>query len=428
MSSMIMNRLKALNTSIKVGIVGAGAMGRGLFYQCQISPGIECVAIADTNVEKVISFLQGGGINYRIVDTIEAMNRTVRQSAVAVCEDGDLIAKCDQIDVLIESSSSISEAAGFAISALECRKHLVLMNAEIDLIFGPYLMSLAHANGAVYTSCDGDQHGVIKHLVDDLHLWGIDVVMAGNIKGFLDRYANPTTIIPEADKRNLDYKMATAYTDGTKLNIEMALLSNALGLSTDVPGMYGPRAQHVREVFRLYDLDALWKERKPLVDYILGAEPDGGVFVVGYCDHDYQRRMLQYYKMGDGPYYLFYRPYHLCHIEAMSSIAEAFLYGHSLLEPTYGLRTNVFAYAKRDLRKGDTLDGIGGYTCYGLIENCPSEVLPSGLPIALADDVGVKRDVGRDERILLSDVDYNAGRFDFDLYLKALRSPKSFLS
>jgi predicted homoserine dehydrogenase-like protein len=88
----------------------------------------------------------------------------------------------------------------------------------------------------------------------------------------------------------------------------------------------------------------------------------------------------------------------------------------------------VFAYAKRDLRKGDTLDGIGGYTCYGLIENCPSEVLPSGLPIALADDVGVKRDVGRDERILLSDVDYNAGRFDFDLYLKALRSPKSFLS
>ena len=421
MSNIIFNKLKTLNTPIRVGIIGAGAMGKGLFHQCQLTPGIECLALADSKVEKAISFLQNNGINYRIANDIESLNQTLRQGLIAVCEDGDLVAKSELIDVLIESSSSISEAAGFAITALESGKHLVLMNSEIDLIFGPYLMNLAYTNGVVYTSCDGDQHGVIKHLIDDMQLWGIDLVMAGNIKGFLDRYSNPKKIIPEADKRNLDYKMATAYTDGTKLNIEMSLLANALGLSTDIPGMHGPRARNVREVFHLYDFDVLWEERKPFVDYILGAEPDGGVFTVGYCANDYQRSMLKYYKMGNGPYYLFYRPYHLCHIEAMSSVAEAFLFGHSLLEPSYGFRTNVFAYAKQDLGMGHKLDGIGGYMCYGMIDNCTSASIPEGLPIALANDVILKRDIKRDERILLRDVEYNSDRFDFNLYFNSLK-------
>jgi predicted homoserine dehydrogenase-like protein len=154
---------------------------------------------------------------------------------------------------------------------------------------------------------------------------------------------------------------------------------------------------------------------------VLGAEPDGGVFAIGYCAQEYQRNMLRYYKMGEGPYYVFYRPYHLCHIEAMSSVADAFLFGHSLLEPSCGLRTNVFAYAKRNLVEGHSLDGIGGYTCYGMIENCPPATVPLGLPIALADDVILKRDVERDERILLSDIEYNSDRFDFNLYFKSLK-------
>ena len=137
-------------------------------------------------------------------------------------------------------------AGEFAIYALAERKHLVLMNAEIDLIYGPYLLELAQRRGVTYTSCDGDQHGVIKRLVDDLRLWGFQLVMAGNIKGFLDRYSNPKKIVPEADKRNLDYKMATAFTDGTKLNIEMALVANALGLRVHKPGMHGPDAGNVR--------------------------------------------------------------------------------------------------------------------------------------------------------------------------------------
>ena len=417
----LLNRLKALQSSMRVAIVGIGSMGKGLFYQCQITPGIECVAMVDIKVERAINCAVWMKRDYRVVDSLGAMEETIRQGGIAICEDGDLAAECGLVDVLIESSNSIGAAGQFSVTAIEHGKHVVLMNAEADLTFGPYLMDLAQSNGSVYTSCDGDQYGVIKHLIDDLQLWGFELVMAGNIKGFLDRYSNPTKIIPEADRRNLDYLMATAYTDGTKLCVEMALVSNAFGLCTLVPGMRGPRASHVRDVFHLFDFDRLWQDKQPFVDYILGAEPGGGVFTVGYCDDDYQKSMLSYYKMGEGPFYLFYRPYHLCHVEAMGCVAKAFLDGHSLLQPIHGFRTNVYAYAKRDLRKGEKLDGIGGYTCYGLIENCGQDKNPSGLPICLAEGVKLVRDVSRDEKIFMSDIESDPHRFDFVLYGRAMK-------
>lgn len=395
-------------------------MGKGLFYQCHITPGIECVVMADIKIERTMACAEWMRRDYRVVNNIDAMNQTIREEKIAICEDGDLAARCELVDVLIEASNSIGEAAQFSITALEHQKHLVLMNAEIDLIFGPYFLKLARENGVVYTSCDGDQHGVIKHLVDDLELWGFNLVMAGNIKGFLDRYSNPTKIVPEADMRHLDYKMATAYTDGTKLCTEMALVANALGLSTLVPGMHGPRVNHVKDVFNFFDLNVLWRRQQPVVDYILGAEPGGGVFAIGYCDDEYQQSMLFYYKMGQGPFYLFYRPYHLCHIEAIACVADAFLNRRSLLQPIHGFRTNVYAYAKRDLRKGEKLDGIGGYTCYGLIEDCPQNEDRQGLPSCLAEDVTLKRDIFKDEKILMSDIHDVHDRFDFTLYAKAV--------
>ena len=413
-------RLKHLDRSINVAIVGIGAMGKGLVYQCHITPGIKCVAVADINVDKAVQSIALIGQNYRVVRNLEEMNDTIRKGAVAICENGDLLAQCEMVHVFIESSNSIGPAARFAITALKHRKHLILMNSEIDLIFGPYLLESARNNGVIYTSCDGDQHGVIKRMMNEIKLWGFDIVMAGNIKGFLDRYSNPTKIIPEADKRNLGYKMATSYTDGTKLNIEMALVANSEGFSANIPGMLGPRANHVSEVFQLFDFENIRERKLPVVDYILGAEPGGGVFVIGYCDEKYQRGMLNYYKMGSGPFYLFYRPYHLCHIEAMACIAEAVLDGRSLLQPAFGFFTNVFSYAKQDLKKGGRLDGIGGYACYGLIENVLHGDSSTGLPICLAEDVTLKRDIARDERILMSDVHFNPDSFEHDLYCKAL--------
>jgi predicted homoserine dehydrogenase-like protein len=390
-----------------------------------MTPGFRCVAVADLDVARTMAFVRSLGESPREAQSLASVTRAVEAGQIAVLRDGNLLATLPQIDVVIEASSAIREAGRFAVTALEHGKHLVLMNAEIDLIFGPALLDLARRNGVVCTSCDGDQHGVIKRIVDEIELWGFQPVMAGNMKGFLNRDANPTTIVPEADKRKLDYRMCTAYTDGTKLNIEMALVANALGGRTATPGMHGPAARHVDEVAGLFDFTKLWDSRTLLVDYVLGAQPGGGVFVVGYCDHPYQRDMMAYYKMGPGPFYTFYRPYHLCHVESMRCIAQAALDHEALLAPEQGWQTNVYAYAKKDLRAGDTLDGLGGYTCYGLIENCRTGGESDGLPICLAEDLTLLRDRRRGERLTLQDVTLPEDRMDVKLYRRSLPAAKA---
>ncbi len=403
----MLNRLQALDRHIRLGICGMGSVGKGVLFQSTITPAMEAAAIADLNVERAIDCARFVAREHRVVETLDDLHDALRKGLLAICEDATLVAAAEDIDVFIDCSTAIAEAARFDTLALEMRKHVVMMNAEADLIFGPHLLQVARANGVVYTSSDGDQPAAIQRLIHDIELWGFQLVMAGNIKGYMDRYVTPTSIIPEADKRGLDYKMCTSYTDGTKLNIEMALVANAIGASASVPGMHGPRAAHVREVFDHLPFSQLWDGRRPLVDYVLGAEPTGGVFVIGYSDNQYQQSMLAWFppKMGAAPFYLFYRPYHLCHIEIMRCVAEAFLDGTALLQPTRGFQTNVFTYAKRDLRRGEQLDGIGGYACYGLIENCNDTEDHPGLPICLAEGAVLRRDVGKDEKILSADVE-----------------------
>lgn len=397
---------------VRVGVVGAGSMGKGLFRQLMKTGGLTCVALADIRVERSIACVEEFGCPYRRVDSVASMRNAMRDEVVAVCEDGMLLSECD---VVVEASSSVGPAGRICEAALKNGKHVVMMNAEADLMFGPFFLELARAHQVTYTSCDGDQHGVLSRLIDEITLWGFDLVLAGNIKGFLDRYSDPTKIIPEADKRNLDYKMATAYTDGSKLNIEMALLANGYNLRTDRIGMQGPPANDVQEALRLFDLERIWKSGQPVVDYLLGAQPGGGVFVIGHCEDRYQQSMMHYYKMGQGPFYLFYRPYHLCHVEAMKCIVEAVYEKKSLLQPIYGFKTMVNTFAKRDLKQGEVLDGLGGYTCYGLIENGLD-----GLPICLANDVVLKRDIRVDEKIGWDDVIVDWTRDDMRLYENGL--------
>jgi predicted homoserine dehydrogenase-like protein len=245
-------------------------------------------------------------------------------------------------------------------------------------------------------------------MIDEARLWGFEIVMAGNIKGFLDRAATSRSIAHEARKRNLNPVMCVAYTDGTKLNIEMALVANATGLVPAERGMLGPKADHVSEVFEKFDLESL---REPgVVDYILGAEPGGGVFVVGHCDTPLQRDYLSYYKMGDGPFYVFYRPYHLCHLETTYAIGRVALDRKPVFAPLSRPVAEVIAIAKADLPGGTVLErGIGGDQVYGEIEERTIAARSGAVPIGLLDleqEYAVTtRDIGQGEPTLWSDIE-----------------------
>lgn len=420
----IKTRLAALENPIRTSVIGIGSIGNGLAFQCHKTPGFQLSAIADINLKKAKACADWLEVPYEIVENEAQLAKALDKGLLGVSADADLIAGAEGLDVMIEASSAVYEGALHARRAIAANQHVVMMNYEAELMYGALLLKEAAAAGRVYTCADGDQPTAIKQIVDDIEFWGFDIVMLGNIKGFLDRYTDPEKIAPEADKRRLDHKMCSSYTDGSKLCVEMASLANGLNGRVHKPGMIGPRIKSIHDIFDHIDFEELWKPGdRPLVDYVLDATPKGGVFAIGYTGEEFQQFTLSWFPpdMGPGPFYLFYRPYHLGHIEALRCVAEACLDGTSRLAPKYGMKTNVFCYAKRDLAPGDVIDGMGGFATYGLIENM-DEGAEEGLPQLISEGVRVKRAYRRDERILLRDCEYDRAAAPFALYREAMEA------
>lgn len=394
------------DTPVRFALVGAGSVGRGIHHQSLITPGVECPVVCDIDLNRALGLLKAG-TPHRVVHTEGELAQALGRGEVAVCQDALLVASAPGIDVLFDASTAIESAPATIERAMAGGKHVVMMNAEADALFGPWFWQLARRHGVAYTSSDGDQPAVIARLVEEIRFYGFEIAMVGNIKGFMDRYTDPVKIRPEADKRGLDHQMCSSYTDGTKLCVEMSIVANAMGGRVVRPGMLGPRMAEAIDLFDHFRLAELWRPGdEPLVDYVLGARPKGGIFVVGHTDDAYQRRMLDWFppEVGPGPFYLLTRPYHLVHIEAMRTVLEVARSGRSLVAPEHGMRTEVITYAKRALRAGEVMDGAGGFATYGLIEN-RADGSATGLPILLSDGVRLRRDIAPDARIAWDDVD-----------------------
>ncbi len=351
----MLDSLRELETDgapIRVGLAGAGAMGRGIASAVRRTPGMSLSWVVDPVESRAEdAALLGGAPRHGT-------------SSEALLMDAP-------VDVFVEASTAVVDAAKSAMLAVETGAHVVWMNAEADLAFGPQVHAAAARRGKIATSDAGDQHGVLARLLHEVDLWGWKVVQAGNIKGFLNEDATPEGLRDEAAKRRLDPRACCAYTDGTKLAIEMAILANARGLLAPVGGMRGPCAGHVTDALGRFDLAAALA--CPEVDYLLGAEPGGGVYVIGHMEDPDERFLLDYYKLGEGPFYLHYRPCHLCHVETPLAIATAAIHRRPILAP--GPRANdVFAVAKRDLPAGTEVShAIGSSIVRGILRRCESD-------------------------------------------------------
>lgn len=395
-------------------INGVGSMGRGLAHQIVRVRGERLVGLSDVDISRAEACCHWLGLPHERVGTPAEADAAAAKGSVAIAADGRVLAECRDGEIFFEASSAVAEVVDVVLQAIDSGKHAIMMNSESDMAFGPLFAGRAAERGVVYSSSDGDQYGVIKRLAQEVAGLGFGLVMLGNIKGFLDRRANPTSIIREANIRKLDYRMCAAYTDGTKLNIEMALVGNVYGARPARAGMLGPRAGNVAETLSLFPLEGLWDGKTPLVDYILGAEPGGGIFVIGHSADPYLREMMRYYKMGDGPFYVFYRPYHLCHIEAVGAAVRAVERREPLMQGV-GEGSDVIAYAKVRLDAGTRLDGIGGYHVYGLIEASDGDC---GLPICLSAYARTTRLIPQDGRIALADVVFDDTR-PLELYKRS---------
>lgn len=362
----MIRKLRSLEKPIRVGLAGAGCMGKGIAHQISKTPGMSLEWITSKNPTNA---------------------RELAVSTQAKTSGGDThrLLRENPVDVFVEATSSIWLAYQYCVTALENKAHVVHMNAEADLVFGPLLCHLAASKNLIVTSDAGDQHGVLSTMIQEIQLWGFDIVQAGNIKGFLNRHATAAELIHEAAKRNLSPIKCCAFTDGTKLNIEMALLANAYNLMPTKIGMIGPAIKQLDQALQAFDLSEI-PEKTGSVDYILGAEPGGGVYVIAKCEDPIQQPYLVYYKIGQGPYYLFKRDYHLCHLETVTAIAKIMLHQEPTLQAWAGRVTEVYAFAKTNIPSGTAIPrGIGGDHFYGLIASTKEGRKNDWVPIALLD-------------------------------------------
>jgi len=273
----------------------------------------------------------------------------------------------------------------------------------MDATVGPLLKTVADSVGVIYTNTDGDEPGVASNLARFVKTIGLEVVGAGNLKGFYDVHRTPETQQDFARKNNQKPHMVTSFVDGTKLSMELTVLANGLGFGVGKRGMYGPACDDVRTCLEHFPTDA-FRSGNGVVDFLLGASPYTGAFVIGYSEHPLKQEYLQYLKMGDGPLYVFYTPFHLPQLEIPITVARAVLLGDATVTPIGRPYCDAIAIAKKNLKAGDILDGIGGFSNYSLIDNFETSLTENLLPMGVSAGCKLIKDVLADTPLSYSDV------------------------
>lgn len=402
----------AAGNPVRVGMIGAGFMGRGIANQIINSvPGMELVAIANRSLDGAKrAYTEAGIEDMQVVESVGALEAAIAQSKYAITEDANFICQAEGIDAIIEVTGAVEFGAHIVMQAIAHGKHTIMMNAELDATIGPILKVYADKAGVILSACDGDQPGVELNLYRFVKSIGLTPLLCGNIKGLHDPYRNPTTQEGFAKRWGQQAHMVTSFADGTKISFEQAIVANATGMKVAKRGMLGyDYTGHVDEMTNMYDVEQL-KELGGIVDYVVGAKPSPGVFVFATHDDPKQRHYLNLYKLGEGPLYSFYTPYHLCHFEVPLSVARAVLFQDAVMAPLAGPIVDVVATAKIDLKAGDTLDGIGYYMTYGQCENSHIVQEQKLLPMGLAEGCRLKRDIPKDQVLTYDDVELPAGR------------------
>jgi predicted homoserine dehydrogenase-like protein len=394
---------------VRVALVGAGYSGRNVAYQIIKSfPGLRLVAIANRTLASAREVYAGAGVaDVRVVKSVGALEQAIRERAAAITDDAGVICEADGIDAVIEATGTIEFGASVVLDALNRRKHVILMNVELDATLGPAFKARADRAGVVYSNSDGDEPGVAMNMLRFVRTIGLTPVVAGNLKGLYDPYRTPETQRAFAAANNQKATTMTSFADGTKLSMELTVLANATGFGVAKRGMHGPRLAHVN------DSSGFFRDKLVdggLVDFLVGAAPSNGAFVIGHSTDPTKAAYLKYLKMGDGPLYTFYTPFHLPQLEIPLTVARAVLFGDATVAPLGAPVCDSIAIAKQDLKAGTTLDGLGGFTCYALIDNYHSSREIDALPIGVSEGCRVVRNVAKDQPLTYSDVELPPNR------------------
>ncbi len=356
------------NKTIKLGIIGAGEMGTDLVTQVMLMKGIEVAAITARRPHTAFDALTiayGDDSKGIEVNTRSAMSNALDNGKIAITNDNELMVTTPQIDVVIDATGKPGVAADYILLAMQHSKHIVMMNVEADVTIGRYLKSEAEKLGVIYSLGAGDEPSSCMELIEFTSALGLTIVSAGKGKNNpLKHDAVPSDYIEEAVRRNMNPRVLVEFVDGSKTAVEMAAIANATGLVPDVPGMHGPNARRedLAKVL-IPKSDGGILNNIGVVDYTIGKGVAPGVFVIAKATHPRIIERMDDLHIGTGPYYGFFRPYHLTSLEVPLTAARIMLYGKADMMPLAKPVAEVCAIAKRDMQAGERLDAIGE-TCY----------------------------------------------------------------
>ena len=397
---------------IRVGMLGAGFMGQGLTNQIVNSvPGMRMAAVYNRRAERAIGvYRYAGADDIACCATQSSLDEAIRRGRAAVAEDPFTICRSPEIDVVVDVTGSVEFGAHALLEAFKHHKPVVLMNAEIDSTIGPILRVHARRHGVILSACEGDEPGVQMNLYRWVTGLGLIPRVMGNVKGLQDPYRNPTTQKGWAERWGQNAAMVTSFADGSKVSFEQSIVANATGFRVLTRGMSrGVKFDgNIMDIHKLYDLEVL-RSLGGIVDYTVGP---AGIKVFCLAEHPdpKQRHYLNLYKMGEGPLYALWTPYHLVHFEAPHAIARVVLFGDEIAPPLGGPVVEVCADAKRDLKAGETLDEYGMYTTYGEAVNTEEMSSRQYLPEGLVEGCRLKRDISKDQPLSYADVELPRGR------------------
>jgi predicted homoserine dehydrogenase-like protein len=412
-------RREADGRPIRVGMIGAGFMGRGIVNQVQQRQrGIRMAAVYARRIEQAVeAFAYAGGAAAPVRAATQAdVDRGIERGEAVVTDDPMLVCRSPHVDVVLDVTGAVELGARVALESFAHGKPLVLMNAELDATLGPILQVRARQAGVLMSACDGDQPAVQVNLFRFVTGIGLVPRVVGNIKGLQDPYRTPETQRGFAEKWGQKPEMVTSFADGSKISFEQAIVANATGLTVARRGMLGyPHTGHVDLLTTRYDLDRL-RELGGIVDYVVGAQPAPGVFCLAEQPDPRERHYLNLYKLGEGPLYSFYTPYHLCHFEVPNTVARVVLFGDAAASPIGAPRVEVCAVAKRNLQAGEVLDGYGHFMTYGEAVTAAEQRDGRYLPEGLVEGCRLLKDVAKDAVLTFEDVVLPEGRLADQLY------------
>lgn len=400
-------KLEELNKNdqhIKVAIIGAGLMGKGLASQLTRVKGMLPSVIASNNIKDCVMAFHMAGIDdddITLANTLSEVNLAMEMGKFVATNNWELAVRANLVDVVVDATGVPNTGARIGKLSIQNKKHIVMLNIEADVVVGPYLNKMAKEMGVVYTGSAGDEPGAVMELYDFALATGFRVLAIGKGKNnSLDYNITPSAVIDQAKKAGLKPLRLASFIDGTNTMVEMAAMANATGFIPDVRGGHGPTTT-VDLLAKAYSLkkDGGVLNKYGIVDYAHGVAP--GVFAIVTTDLPQVHHEMQFLRMGDGPNYALFRPYHLTSLETPISIAKAFIYNEPSIVPKYDkLVAEVITRAKRSLKAGEYLNGIGETTIFGSIEQYKIAKEENLVPIGLINKKAkVLKDIAKGEYI-----------------------------